>query len=307
MTKRHIGVLIGRFQIHALTDGHKYLFAQVAARAHRVLALVGVPPVNGRKRDPLEYGLRARMLQDYWTEAYPNGPELIVAPQLDCPDDDEWAGRIDQTIDALAPGYNAIVYCGPDGCGPLYRAAAGRWPIEQIDAIPGHQHATAHRAALTPRHSEDFRAGVVYASERRFLNPYLVVDVAVFASDRILLARKRTDPSEKWRLVGGFVDVGEILEHAAAREVLEETGLEVQKLQYVGSATIPDWRYRGTPETLISACFIAQYVFGTPKATDDIESVRWFALDHASQVIHPDHAPLLTNALAAIFALKAGV
>lgn len=287
---RHLGVLIGRFQIHSLTDGHQYLFAQVASRCTRVLALLGVPPVLGTRRDPLDYALRARMLQDYWTYAYPNGPELTVLPSIDCPTNEEWARRADQMIDAVAPNQPATIYCGPDGCGPIYTAAKGKWPHEIIDSIPGH--ATAVRASVQPRHSEDFRAGVIYQSQRGFLNPFPVIDVAICAGDRVLLAQKVQD-RDRWRLIGGFVDGADVsLEAAVKREAHEETGLEIGNIRYAGSAVIDDWRYRSTPESMLSAVFVADKLWGDAKAMDDIVHASWWPQKEVAQLIHPNHADL---------------
>ncbi len=51
----------------------------------------------------------------------------------------------------------------------------------------------------------------------------LVVDGA-----RILLIKRKTPPDQgEWSIPGGLVHVGETLKEAAAREILEETGLEV--------------------------------------------------------------------------------
>lgn len=292
---RPLGVLVGRFQIHTLTDGHKYLFAQVAGRCSRVLALVGVPPVLGTRRDPLDYLVRARMLQDYWTDAYREGPELTVLPSIDCPSNEEWARRIDQMIDAVAPGQAATIFCGPDGCGPLYRTAGGRHPIEVIESIPGHTHATMARAALQRRHTEDFRAGVIYFSERRWLNPLPIVDVAVIKGEEVLLGQK-ADEHVRWRLIGGFVDLADrTLELAAKREVMEETGLEVGNLRYAGSALIDDWRYRSTPEQMLSTVFVADYVFGNPQPKDDIARVAWHSIPEVPRLLHPNHHDLWSH------------
>lgn len=296
MTPRSVGVLIGRFQIHTLTEGHKYLFAQVAGRCTRVLALLGVPPVIGQRRDPLEYSLRARMLQDYWADAYRDGPELTVLPSIDCQTDEEWARRADQMIDAVAPNTAATVFCGPDGCGPTYAKAGGRHTVEVIESIPGHHHATVMRANLQPRHTEDFRAGVVYHSQRGFLNPFPVVDIIIRDGESIVLAQKATETA-RWRLIGGFVDVGdESLEAAARREVMEETGLEVGPLHYVTSLVIPDWRYRSGPETMLSTCFVADRLWGTLVAKDDIARTKRFQMADVASVIHPHHAEFWSRA-----------
>jgi ADP-ribose pyrophosphatase YjhB (NUDIX family) len=53
--------------------------------------------------------------------------------------------------------------------------------------------------------------------------------VVVAEGDRILLVRRRYDPlAGRWSLPGGALEVGESLEAGAAREVLEECGLEVR-------------------------------------------------------------------------------
>lgn len=291
MNKRELGVVIARFQSFALTPAHQYLLSQVATRVARVLVLLGAAPVVGLKRNPLEVSLRMRMVEDFWAENYPNGPELWVVPLRDCPHDQDWVHNVDSIIDSINVNGPAIVFCGPDGAGPAYTAAGGKWPVEVLDSMGGH--ASKVRDQIIPRHSEDFRAGVIYAVERRFTNPSMVVDVLVFDGDRVLLAHKRHD-GDKWRLIGGFVDVTDkSLEHAAAREVREETGIEVGDLVYRGSSPVADWRYREGPEGILSAVFTARHVFGSPVASDDIDKIGWFKASDALDNIHPTHRKLL--------------
>ncbi|HTF07307.1 MAG TPA: NUDIX domain-containing protein [Asanoa sp.] len=63
-----------------------------------------------------------------------------------------------------------------------------------------------------------------------------VVLVAVEHADRLLLLRHAYgDYARHWALLAGFVEPGETLENAVAREVWEETGLELSSLDYNAS------------------------------------------------------------------------
>jgi bifunctional NMN adenylyltransferase/nudix hydrolase len=293
-----LGVIIARFQAPNLTDAHKYLLTQVATRVDRVLVLLGVAPVIGLKKNPLEYAIRARMVQDWWNVEYPSR-ELNVVPLLDCPTDFEWMYRVDQMIGAINLNGPATIYCGPDGAGPHYKLAGGKWPIEVLDSVGGH--ATKVRENLAPRYTEDFRAGIIYAIERGFNNPKPTIDVIIRDGDSVLLGHKHIDRREdgrEWRLIGGFVDVAdESLEVAVRREVLEETGLEVSEPMYVGSAQVADWRYRSGPEGILTSVFSCERVFGKERPADDIDALRWFPRAEASKVIHPIHEHLLSLGL----------
>lgn len=295
MSKRELGVIVARLQSPFLTPAHQYLFGQVATRVNRILALLGVAPVPCLKRNPLEYAVRERMLRDWWDASYPSGPDLIIMPLYDSPTDEEWAMRVDASIAAANINGPAILFSGPDGCGPTYQEAGGRWPIEMLDAAGSH--ASKIRANLVPRYSEDFRAGVIYGIERDYIRPRLTVDAIIRDGDKFLLAHKKQDNRKDgriWRLVGGFVDVSDAsLEAAVKREVLEETGLTVSEPMYVGSCPVDDWRYRGGPESIITTVFSVERTSGDAIASDDIDEVGWFGRGEVEQLVHPIHAPLL--------------
>lgn len=293
MSKRELGVIIARFQTPQLTTAHRYLIEQVSTRVERILVLLGVAPVPFMKKNPLEYAIRSRMVMDYCMERHPD-KEVLTLPLFDCPGDEEWVRRVDDLIAATNINGRAVIYCGPDGAGPTYMAAGGAHPIEILDSMGGH--ASKVREAIGPTYTEDFRAGICYAVERSFNNPKPVIDVVIRDGDRVLLGHKKMDrraDGREWRLIGGFVDVTDAsLEMAVRREVLEETGLEISEPMYVGSAQVDDWRYRSGPESIITSVFSCERVFGTERARDDIDALRWFPRGEVDRVIHPIHAHL---------------
>lgn len=61
------------------------------------------------------------------------------------------------------------------------------------------------------------------------------VIVAIVDGDRLLLARNATGAFRHYSLIAGYVEVGESLEQAARREILEEVGLKVKHIRYMGS------------------------------------------------------------------------
>lgn len=74
---------------------------------------------------------------------------------------------------------------------------------------------------------------------RRHSGPALLVLVAVFANDRILLQRRGQPPYQgQWAPPGGFVERGESLETAAVREVWEEARVRLDRRQLIPSAVI---------------------------------------------------------------------
>ena len=69
--------------------------------------------------------------------------------------------------------------------------------------------------------------------------PALLVLIALFAEDRVLLHRRGLPPYEgRWAPPGGFVENGESLEAAAIREVKEEVGITLAATQLMPSAVI---------------------------------------------------------------------
>ena len=112
----------------------------------------------------------------------------------------------------------------------------------------------------------------------RPVTPLLAADVIIELADRpgrpIVLIERRYPPPG-WAIAGGFVDVGETVEAAAAREALEETGLSVGPLTLLGLYSDPARDPRGHT---VSAVYVAR-AHGEPVAGDDAGSAGVFQLD----------------------------
>jgi 8-oxo-dGTP diphosphatase len=105
--------------------------------------------------------------------------------------------------------------------------------------------------------------------------PLVAADAIVELGDRpgrpIVLVERRHEPLG-WALPGGFVNVGETVEHAAIREVREETGLDVILGVLLGCYSGPDRDPRGHTVSLVFTA-VAR---GEPVARDDARELGVF-------------------------------
>ena len=105
------------------------------------------------------------------------------------------------------------------------------------------------------------------------LHPCTITLVRDTPRQRVLLARKAEWAPGRYALVAGFVDNGESLEGCVRREVMEEVGVEVGEIRYVGSQ---NWPF---PSQLMCG-FVAEYAGGDVKVdTTELEDARWFPWD----------------------------
>jgi ADP-ribose pyrophosphatase YjhB (NUDIX family) len=68
-----------------------------------------------------------------------------------------------------------------------------------------------------------------------YYDPKVAATCIVERQGKVLMIRRGIQPGMGlWSIPGGYVDRGEVVEEAAAREVTEETGLEVEVERLVG-------------------------------------------------------------------------
>ena len=101
-------------------------------------------------------------------------------------------------------------------------------------------------------------------------------------AERVLLGRQKVWPPGRYSTLAGFVEPGESLEEAVAREVLEESGIEVGEVLYRSSQPWP------FPTSLMLG-FHATYAGGEPVIGDgELEDVRWFDRDELVEIARDD-------------------
>ena len=111
--------------------------------------------------------------------------------------------------------------------------------------------------------------------------PVVAVGAIVFRKNRVLLVRRGQPPSQgMWAIPGGRVKIGETLQEAAEREILEETGITIQAREPVytfdyierDGSELPRFHY-------VIIDLIAEYIRGIPRAGDDAVEVSWVSAD----------------------------
>lgn len=111
---------------------------------------------------------------------------------------------------------------------------------------------------------------------------YPVVSPAILVlirkGDAILLVHARNFRGSFYGLVAGFLETGETLEECVRREVMEETGLEINNITYFGNQP---WPY---PSNLMVG-FIADYVSGTIRLQDEeLSEGAFFSKDNLPEL-----------------------
>ena len=124
----------------------------------------------------------------------------------------------------------------------------------------------------------------------KFRNPLLTVDIIIEIDGGIVLIERKNIP-HGWAIPGGFVDYGESIESAAAREAEEETSLKVKLVEQFYTYSDPR---RDARHHTVSTVFIAT-ANGIPRGADDAKVARIFCQGELPEPIVFDHEQILRD------------
>lgn len=295
MKNADTAVIVGRFQVHDLHEGHKKLIDAIQQFHEKIVIFLGVAKFKS-KQNPLDYISREKMIKEYY-------PNITVCPISDQFSDDVWSKELDSRIREISPNGTIILYGGRDSFISHY---TGKFPTEEIlfqETVKFSSTEIRRQLSRVVENNKYFRHGVIYATETAFdrINP--TVDVAILKKLEgahgyiwlVLLGRKKGE--WLWRFPGGFVDIKDkSYEQAARREAFEETNIDITDPEYISSIKIDDWR--GTPDSGIMTSFYKCYLLsGKEKAKDDLEEIKWFNTNELNEVsLMPNHI-ILKNIL----------
>lgn len=122
--------------------------------------------------------------------------------------------------------------------------------------------------------------------------PLLQVGASVIVEDQAgrILLQLRSD-NHCWGYSGGSVELDEVVEEAAKRELLEETGLTAHSLELFGIFSGPDTHYiypNGDEVSNIDIVYLCRAYSGTLRSQPgEVEALRFFAADSLPERLSP--------------------
>ncbi|HET7571813.1 MAG TPA: NAD(+) diphosphatase [Gaiellaceae bacterium] len=143
-----------------------------------------------------------------------------------------FAARAAGGLPADAPTLRALLAAGPEPLAQAATRAVHLLGFEETHRFCG------SCGAESARSGEELARVCPHCGVAAYPRISPAVIMAVRRDDAVLLAR-RAGVSAFWSVLAGFVEPGETLEQAVAREVAEEVGLEVEEIRYAGSQPWP--------------------------------------------------------------------
>ena len=320
--EKAIGVIVGRFQVSKLTEGHCEIFEHVLSKKHQMnLVFLGIPPadVHATKRNPIPFKTRKAMIE----RKYPNGEFDIMYIQdvgnVEVTEEEQkagifvadksdilWSKKLDEEILKATDGNtNVFLYGSRDSFINHYRGRFQTREYVQKQFSSG----TVSRGDIGQLigTTEDFARGCIYTTQKSWCYFFYTVDCAIFSDNKfthMYLGKKKGE--RKFRFPGGFLDKKDVnVEEAAVREAREETGLACSVIAPLGTMRIEDGRYSNEEESIMTNLFLMVAPNQKPCVGDDLDYLEMVEFDKLQyEDFLPCHQPLFGKLKAVIEKIK---
>lgn len=125
--------------------------------------------------------------------------------------------------------------------------------------------------------------------------PVPAVGAVIIRDNHILLVKRGSAPSYgKWSVPGGHVELGETMEEALKREVLEETGIDINITRLAGAYDLIVRNEKNIEYHYVIIEFMAEALSDEIKAGSDALECRWVPL---AEITKLDVTPTVMNCL----------
>lgn len=311
-----IGIIVGRFQVPRLHEGHIKLIETAKKECDKVIIFVGSSIVRS-EYNPLPYEVVKRNVLtacinkgSFFEQSSPHNCEVYKLD--DMKKDKDWVINLFSLIDKFEG--KKVFYGGRDSYLNTVKNDFPNVPTRLIDTkdfvidiidykvisktetssiskgtnVMGSSSTEIRNLLKTSRATSPAEA-YIKAEQDKFKVPYPCVDVILSRfttkngkdyTREFLLGYKN---NQGWCLPGGFIDPEDnSAEEAALRELKEETNVSnVIHLEYFNSYKCNDWRYKRTiqPMTFVYGA-IAECNIKEPIAGDDLDEVKWVSEDN---------------------------
>jgi len=113
--------------------------------------------------------------------------------------------------------------------------------------------------------------------------PLVGVGAVAMKNGKILLVKRAFEPGAgKWSIPGGLVELGEKLSEACAREMEEETGIEIEVLELINAFDMVDLDESGkVVYHYVLVDFLARPIGGEDKPSAEVTEMKWVTREEA--------------------------
>lgn len=287
-----IGVIVARFQVHELHEGHHHIIKQVTDNHKKTIIFLGVPKFVGTQKNPLDFDTRKRMVQSHY-------PDSVILAIPDQSDNFRWASELDRRIREVFQHGEVLMYGSRDSFIPHYLNGGGQFKTKELKPL-GTFAGTDIRKLISEevKNSQDFRSGVIYHAYNLYPRVIPAIDVAILNDKNQVLLAKKYDESN-FRFIGGFVKVeDDDLDGSVKRVIHKEAGRDINcgDFKMLFSTKVNDWRFRGENDKIMTNFYICQYLWGNIQASNDIMELKWFDIDTIKEPdIMADHQDILNK------------